>query len=69
MKSILVSGGIRYFLNNQEWDFLEKNEFPITRKSLNENEMVIVSNLCKRGILKAFRKDEQLFYKKNINKV
>lgn len=69
MKTIIVAGGIRHFLNNQEWEFLEGQEFPIEKNKLNENEMVIASNLYKRGVLSSYRKENSYFYVKNKNRV
>jgi hypothetical protein len=62
MNSIIISGGIRYFINNQEHSFLNEKKFPLDKKTLSENEMVIASNLYKRGILDAYRKNDNFYY-------
>jgi hypothetical protein len=68
MKSILLSGGINVFLNNEEWDLLEANkDKPIYRKKLKEREALIAERLHKRGILKIKRENNEIYYKINKN--
>jgi hypothetical protein len=68
MKSILLSGGINVFVNNEEWELLEKyKDQLIDRKKLKERQAFIADKLHRRGVLKIKKENNNVFYKLNKN--